>query len=86
MRFKKGVAAILIAGAVGLSTLGLGSGVASAASSPGQAAAMDQTTVQAVGWHGRGGGHHGGYGFRHGHGRGYFPVWHLRGFRPWRPW
>ncbi|GFG53039.1 hypothetical protein [Mycolicibacterium agri] len=88
MNIKRGVAATLIAGAVGLSSLGLGSGVASAATpTPTWAAshAVDAPTVQTVGWHGRGGWGHHGHGFRgfRGYGPAHFPGWHPWGLRHW---
>jgi hypothetical protein len=92
MKFKQRVAAALIAGAIGLSTLGLGTGVASAASTPltsgtTHAGATDQPTTQAVDWRGRGGYHHGGPGYGRGYGPGYepgyFPGWRPWGWHPW---
>jgi hypothetical protein len=90
MRIKQRVAATLVAGAIGLSTLGLGTGVASANTPPGADAAhtavTDQTTTQPVDWRGHGGGygHRGpGFGYGYGYGPGYYPGWHPWGFRPW---
>ena len=60
MNIKRVISSIAIAGIVGASTLGIGSGIAEA--SPAQPNS-GTTTVQPVGWHGGGyWGHGGGYG------------------------
>jgi hypothetical protein len=87
MNVKRVISSIAIAGIVGASTLGIGSGIAEA--SPAQPNS-GTTTVQPVGFHGGGG--HGGFGhggFGHGgfRGGGYGfpgrPFWHPWGW-PWR--
>jgi hypothetical protein len=83
MRLKKCVATVLITGAVGLSGLGFGTGVAGATTSApilGQArsVAIDRASMLAVDWRGRSGWHHRGPGYGYGYGPGYFPGW-----RPW---
>jgi hypothetical protein len=85
MNIKRVISSIAIAGIVGASTLGIGSGIAEA--SPAQPNS-GTTTVQPVGFHG-GGGHGGGHGFGRGGGYGYHgggygnPFWHPWGW-PWR--
>jgi hypothetical protein len=90
MTVKQRVAAALIAGAIGLSTIGVGAGVANAATPlPGSGdahiSAADQSTTQFVDWRGRGGYHHRGPGFGpgYGYGPGYYPDWHPWGWHPW---
>ncbi|MDT7793061.1 MAG: hypothetical protein QOD59_2497 [Mycobacterium sp.] len=83
MNIKRVISSIAIAGIVGASTLGIGSGIAEA--SPAQPN-PGTTTVQPVGFHGGGGGHGGfGRGGDYGyHGGGYGnPFWHPWGW-PWR--
>jgi hypothetical protein len=82
MNIKRVISSIAIAGIVGASTLGIGSGIAEA--SPAQPNS-GTTMAQSVGWHGGGGhggfGRGGGYGY---HGGGYGnPFWHPWGW-PWR--
>jgi hypothetical protein len=86
MNIKRVISSIAIAGIVGASTLGIGSGIAEA--SPAQPNS-GTTTVQPVGWHG--GGHGGGFGHGYGRGGGFGyrggwggdPFWHPWGW-PWR--
>jgi hypothetical protein len=86
MNVKQVISSIAVAGIVGASTLGIGSGIAEA--SPAQPNS-GITTAQAVGWHGGGG--HGGFGHGGGRGGGYGyhgggygnPFWHPWGW-PWR--
>jgi hypothetical protein len=87
MNIKRVISSIAIAGIVGASTLGIGSGIAEASTAQPNPAI---TTARPVGWHG-GGGHggfgHGGFGRGGGygyHGGGYGnPFWHPWGW-PWR--
>ncbi len=91
MNVKRVISSVAIAGLVGASTLGIGTGIAAASPTESNSAT---TTVQPVGWHGggwpggghgfgHGYGHGGGYGF-HGGGYGYGnPFWHPWGW-PWR--
>jgi hypothetical protein len=83
MNIKRVISSIAIAGIVGASTLGIGSGIAEA--SPAQPNS-GTTTVQPVGFHGGGGGHggfgHGGFG--HGGGYGYHGGGYGNSF--WHPW
>ncbi len=89
MNIKRVISSIAIAGIVGASTLGIGSGIAEA--SPAQPNS-GITTVQPVGFHGGGGhggfGHGGasgtaGVGFRGGGRLTGHPFWHPWGW-PWR--
>jgi len=79
MNIKRVISSIAIAGLVGASTLGIGSGIAEA--SPAQPNS-GTTTVQPVDWHG--GGHGGGHGYGRGGGFGYRGGWHGDPF--WHPW
>jgi len=79
MNIKRVISSIAIAGLVGASTLGIGSGIAEA--SPAQPHS-GTTTVQPVDWHG--GGHGGGHGYGRGGGFGYRGGWHGDPF--WHPW
>ena len=75
MNIKRVISSIAIAGLVGASTLGIGSGIAEA--SPAQPHS-GTTTVQPVDWHG------GGHGYGRGGGFGYRGGWHGDPF--WHPW
>lgn len=79
MHIKRIFGGVAVAGIVGLSTLGLGEGVANASTAP---SSSDTPVVQPVDWHG---GHGYGYGYGHdgGHGYGHWGGW--PGFR-WHPW
>ena len=79
MNIKRVISSIAIAGIVGASTLGIGSGIAEA--SPAQPNS-GTTTVQPVGFHG--GGHGGGHDYGRGGGFGYRGGWHGDPF--WHPW
>jgi hypothetical protein len=82
MNIKRVISSLAIAGIVGASTLGIGTGIANASTTQSNSGT---TTVQQVDW--RGGGH----GYGHGFGRGGFgypggygnPFWHPWGW-PWR--
>ena len=63
MNIKRVISSIAIAGLVGASTLGIGTGIANAGTEPPNAGTA---TVQPVGWHGGGHGHGWGYGDRGG--------------------
>jgi hypothetical protein len=81
MNVKRVISSIAIAGIVGASTLGIGSGIAEA--SPAQPNS-GSTTVQSVGWHGGGHGYGRGGDYGYGRGRDYGnPFWHPWGW-PWR--
>jgi hypothetical protein len=77
MKIKRIFGGVAVAGVVGLSTLGLGEGVASASTTP---SGSDTAVVQPVDWHG-------GYGYGHGYGggRGYGHWGGWPGFG-WHPW
>ena len=75
MNVKRVISSVVIAGLVGASTLGIGTGIAAA--SPTQPNSVT-TTVQSVGWHG------GGHGYGRGWGRDYRGGWHGDPF--WHPW
>jgi hypothetical protein len=80
MNIKRVVSSIAIAGLIAASTLGIGTGIATASTEPSNAGTA---TVQPVGWHG--GGHdfgHGGRGWGNGYGGGWHgdPFWHLWGW------
>jgi hypothetical protein len=87
MKLKQRIGAALVAGAVGVSAAGLGTGIANASTSDALrvAPAVDQSapgsvepaSVQTVDWHGRGHWHDWGPGFWHG--------WHPWGWG-WHPW
>jgi hypothetical protein len=79
MNIKRVISSIAIAGLVGASTLGIGTGIANA--SPTQSSS-GTTSVQPVGWHG--GGHGDGHGYGPGWGHGYRGGWHGNPF--WHPW
>jgi hypothetical protein len=77
MNLKRLIGSVAIAGVVGASTLGIGTGIANANpthSSSGTA------VVQPAGWHGGGYGH----GWGHGYGHGYWGGWRVD--RWWHPW
>jgi hypothetical protein len=86
MNIKRMISSVALAGIVGASTLGIGTGIANA--SPAESNS-GTTTVQPVGWHGGGGHGYGGHGFGGGWGGGYRggwggdPFWHPWGW-PWR--
>ena len=71
MNLKRLIGSVAIAGVVGASSLGIGTGIANA--NPVQLNS-GPAVVQPVGWHGGG----------HGHGWGYGGGW--RGDRGWHPW
>lgn len=76
MHIKRLIGSVAVAGIVGASTLGLGSGIANASTEqPNSGTAV----VQQAGWHGYGYG----YGHVYGHGYGHWGGW--PGFR-WHPW
>jgi hypothetical protein len=79
MNIKRVISSIAIAGIVGSSTLGIGTGIAEA--SPAQPNS-GTSTAQPVGWHG--GGHGYGHGYGRGGGYGYGGAWHGNPF--WHPW
>jgi hypothetical protein len=86
MNIKRVISSLAIAGIVGASTLGIGTGIANASTTQSNSGT---TTVQQVDW--RGGGHGFGHDYGHGFGRGGFgypggygnPFWHPWGW-PWR--
>jgi hypothetical protein len=82
MHIKRLIGSVAVAGIIGVSTLGIGEGVANASTSP---AVSDTAVVQPVYWHGgHGFGPGFGRGFGHGYGHRYWGGWH--GFRWWHPW
>jgi hypothetical protein len=77
MNLKRLIGSVAIAGVIGASTLGIGTGIANA--NPTQSSS-GTAVVQPVGWHGGGYGH----GWGHGYGHGYWGGW--GGDRWWHPW
>ena len=77
MNLKRLIGSVAIAGVVGASTLGIGTGIANA--NPTQSSS-GTAVVQPVGWHGGGYGH----GWGHGYGHGHWGGW--GGDRWWHPW
>ncbi|MDT5182038.1 MAG: hypothetical protein QOJ20_5037 [Mycobacterium sp.] len=84
MNLKRLIGSVAIAGVVGASTLGIGTGIANAAPTQSNSGTA---TVQPVGWHGGGyWGHGGGYGRGWGHGYGHDFRGGWGGDRWWHPW
>ena len=86
MNLRRLIGSVLIAGAVGASSLGIGAGAANASTNEGSSGTA---VVQQVDWRG-GYGHGRGYGFGRGYGHGFYrgggPInrwWHPWGW-PWR--
>jgi hypothetical protein len=78
MRIKRLMGRVAVAGIVGVSTLGIGTGIANASTDQ---ANSGTPVVQSVDWYGHGYGH--GYGHDWGHGYGRGGGWPGFGWHPW---
>ncbi|WP_101951258.1 hypothetical protein [Mycobacterium sp. 3519A] len=85
MNFKRVIGSVAIAGAIGVSSLGIGAGVANAST---DSAHSGTAVVQPVDWRGYDHGHGWGHGYGRGYGgfRGGWPGYHWGHGWGWHPW